>query len=167
MKIFGIIMGLLLCIEAQAQTNFIGINQFTSNGNTYNVDYEPNTWLYVENGMNFMRNTNQVIDCQYWNNFPVNVNTSKSRIESLVLNILPSSRKRVFAANEEYLEMGIVIGGDNKIKEIIFSLSPQTILTRDEIYQIETTLKNKEVIMDNRYPCSFNWLHFRTKIRLW
>ena len=84
-----------------------------------------------------------------------------------MLNNLPISRKRAFAVNEEHLEMGIIIGGDNKIKEIIFSLSPQTILTRDEIYQIETTLKNKEVIMDNRYPCNFNWLHFSTKIRLW
>lgn len=167
MKIFKIIIGLLWCYQVQAQTNFTGISQFTSNNNTYKIDYKPNIWLLVTNTADNLRKTPATEDCAWWVNFPVNVNVSNDKIESLVVNMLPVSRKQAFEAKNEYLEMGIIIGGDNKIKEIIFSLSPKTILTRDEIYQIESTLKNKEVIMDSKYPCNFNWLHFSTKIRLW
>jgi hypothetical protein len=167
MKLFRVIVGLLLCYQTQAQTDFININQFTINGNTYKVRYEPNIWLYITNIADNMKQTPGERDCAWWENSPVDIIASNRKVEMLVVNMLPVSRKQAFEAKNEHLEMGIRIDGSRKIKEIIFSLSPQTILTRDEIYQIEQTLKNKEVIMDSKYPCNFNWLYFDTKIKLW
>lgn len=168
MKLIRIFVLLFFAHCTFAQSNFTGITEFTIGQETYEVDLQS-YWLKVHNTSHNLRNTPIQADC-YWymgyDEVPLDFIATANLLESIIKNSLSPARRRAFARNNERLKMHIRFDNEYKIKEIVFDLALNTILTREEIHSFEMLLKNKTLIKNSRRNCNFNWLFFETRIDL-
>ena len=168
MKLLKIFLLLFFAQYTFAQSNFMGISQFTIGQETYKVDLQS-YWLKVRNTSHNLLNTPIQADC-YWymgyDEVPLDFIATANFLENIIKNSLSPTRRRAFAGNNEHLKMHIKFDSEYKIKEIVFDLALNTILTREEIHGFEMLLKNKTLIKHPRRNCNFNWLFFETRIDL-
>lgn len=146
--IFLFVFSLVNIAKAQSIS---GLTEFTVNSNVYKIENNNSYYLSISNSNNVLRNQKIMYpksDC-----YKISLKQiEQEKIFNIFRNIFSSSRKQDFQ-NERFMMILLYVSETGLVKEVLFRVPFNSTITTQEIYSLESSIKNLQLILPDENYC--------------